>query len=497
MGGKKRIIRNISLNTLGLGIPLIVAIVAFPVLIKGMGTSRFGVLLLAWMVVGYFSVFDLGLGRAITKLVAEKRGLKAYDELPGIIQTSLLLLAGLGLVGAAGFLLVAPLLVSEILSVPADLITESKAAFQILAISIPIVVISSALAGVLEAHQRFGLTNAIRLPLGVATFLIPLLILPYSNSLVHFVIALVSVRAFAAIAFVGMTLKVVPGLGSRISIVPTVIPSLLRLGGWMTVSNLISPMLVYLDRFLVGAAISMSAVTYYTTPYEVVTKALLLPRAIMGVLFPEFAASIAHDPKRTLVIFHRWRNYIFAIMFPFSLIVVLLAGDFLTVWLGSEFANQSTRVLQYLAVGVLVNSLAQLAFGLIQGAGRADLTAKIHLFELPFYLLALWWMTKQFGINGTALAWTIRVSVDAVIMFYVADRILNRSALTFRAVVQILVSIFVCLAILIVGSNVPTLPYRLAYLAAVLTTFAIFSWLVLLDQDDRRYIRDRSILGRR
>ena len=32
----------------------------------------FGVLSLVWMFIGYFSLFDLGLGRATTKLVAEK-----------------------------------------------------------------------------------------------------------------------------------------------------------------------------------------------------------------------------------------------------------------------------------------------------------------------------------------------------------------------------------------------------------------------------------------
>ena len=142
------------------------------------------------------------------------------------------------------------------------------------------------------------------------------------------------VRAVAAAAYLVLCLYVVEGLREKIAIVPSVIPSLLRLGGWMTVSNLVSPLMVYLDRFFVGAAISMAAVTYYTTPYEVVTRALLLPRAVMGVLFPEFSLVMAKDPAMVVTLFMRWRNYVFSLMFPFALIGVTLAHDILKFWLG-------------------------------------------------------------------------------------------------------------------------------------------------------------------
>ena len=51
---------------------------------------------MAWMVLGYFSLFDLGLGRALTKMVAEKLGLGLERELPCLVGTAL----GLMMVGA-------------------------------------------------------------------------------------------------------------------------------------------------------------------------------------------------------------------------------------------------------------------------------------------------------------------------------------------------------------------------------------------------------------
>jgi O-antigen/teichoic acid export membrane protein len=63
--------RNTLFNLIGQGLPLVVAVVTIPLIIQGLGIDRFGLLSLAWVVLGYFAIFDLGLGRATTKFVAE------------------------------------------------------------------------------------------------------------------------------------------------------------------------------------------------------------------------------------------------------------------------------------------------------------------------------------------------------------------------------------------------------------------------------------------
>jgi len=169
--------RNVFWNLLGVGVPLIVAVVAMPLLIEGLGAARFGILTIAWMVVGYFSLFDLGLGRAVTKVVAERIGAGRDAEIPVVVWTAMSLMCGLGFAGAILIASLSPWLVESALKIPTELQSETLSAFWLLAISIPLVVSSTGLRGVLEAHQRFGIVNAIRLPLGMATFLGPLAIL--------------------------------------------------------------------------------------------------------------------------------------------------------------------------------------------------------------------------------------------------------------------------------------------------------------------------------
>lgn len=94
--------RNTVWNLLGQSVPLVVAIFAIPLLVKGLGTDRFGFLTIVWMVIGYFSLFDLGLGRALTKLVAERLSSDKEQEIPPLVWTATVLMLILGAVGGAG-----------------------------------------------------------------------------------------------------------------------------------------------------------------------------------------------------------------------------------------------------------------------------------------------------------------------------------------------------------------------------------------------------------
>ena len=163
----------------------------------------------------------------------------------------------------------------------------------------------------------------------------------------------------------------------------------------MTVSNLVSPIMIYLDRFVIGALISVTAVAYYVTPFEAVTKLLVIPGAFVGVLFPVFGSTFFRDSRRTAGLYYKSVKYIFLALLPMTLISASLAREILTYWLGSQFAENSYLVLQVLSLGVFINGVANVPFSLIQGVGRSDLTAKINLLELPAYLCVMWWL-----ING-------------------------------------------------------------------------------------------------
>lgn len=478
--------RNTMFNLVGQGAPMIVALVAIPLLIKGLGNDRFGVLALAWMVIGYFSLFDLGLGRALTKIVAEKLGEHDENALPALVWTSLSLMGVLGILGTITVTLLSPLLVYDVLKIPENLRNETLNAFYLLACSIPIVIGTAALRGFLEAHQRFDLVNAVRVPLGLLTFVGPLVVLPFSHNVVWIVSVLLIGRLVALGLHVWLCLHIVPALRSEKKVSLGLARRLLNLGSWMTISNIIGPLMVTFDRFLIGALVSLAAVTYYTTPYEVVTKLWVISGAFIGVLFPAFSTSLVQDKMRTIQLFDLGVKYTYIAIFPLTLVLVLFATESMTLWLNAEFAQQSSRVMQLLAVGVCINSLAQVPYALVQGAGRPDITAKLHLAQLPFYLVAVWWLISRLGIEGAAIAWVARVGIDTIVFFAAAYRILPGSVALMK---RHILYIFAGTAIFLAAAFMTTVLAKVVFLIGATITFVLTAWFAMLRREDKVFIK--------
>jgi O-antigen/teichoic acid export membrane protein len=475
--------RNTLWNLLGSGAPAVIALLAIPILVRHIGVPRFGLLTLIWTVVGYFSLFDLGLGAALTRMVADRLGTGKTDEIPSLVWTSLALMLGLSIIGTIALAGLSPALAHRVLKVPADLQGESVGAFLLLAGCLPFMIMTTGLRGILEAQQRFGIVNAIRIPTNAFTFVGPLAVLPLSHSLVPIVAVLATGRILACLAYLISALSSMPALRSTLVFARHHVGYVLRFGTWMTVSNVISPLMFYVDRLVIGAMVSLAAVAYYATPFEVVSRLLTIPSALAGVLFPAFTMSFAQDRQRAALLLLRGQKYLFLVMFPIILAMVTMASDGLRLWLGTEFARNSTAVLQLLAVGVFFNTLGVLPWVLIQGAGRPDLTAKFHMIELLVYLPILWLMVKHYGVQGAAVAWTLRALLDATFLLCGAQHFLNRHIVT-----RIATATICALALFWTATLPTTISQRLIFLGAALSAVLAVSLIFFLPEE-RRWLR--------
>jgi O-antigen/teichoic acid export membrane protein len=396
-----------------------VGILSIPILIEGMGIERFGMLAIAWMIVGYFGVLDMGLGRALTQRIAYKLGASELSDIKYLVLVALLAVLVLGVIGAGSVFLSAEYLVYELFNISEPLLTESLLGVYWVAATIPLVILSTALFGVLEGHQYFGWTAIIRAPLNLLMFIAPLVAMSWSVEL-HVVFS--SLFIVRLVAFIALSVLVYVLLRS----LPTSVANLLEIkqlfsfGGWITVSNIVSPMMVYFDRFYIAAVLSVAVVAYYTTPLDLLTKVLLVPLALVGVMFAVFSTDWATNKQRVIKQYHQSIKVVVLVMVPFTILVVLFAEYGLTLWLGAEFAMQSYPIAQIIAIGVFINALAMVPYALIQGIGRADVTAKFHLIELPIFAILLWFFVEKFGLIGAAYAWSIRVTIDAVLLYWYA-----------------------------------------------------------------------------
>jgi O-antigen/teichoic acid export membrane protein len=278
------------------------------------------------------------------------------------------------------------------------------------------------LRGVLEARQRFGSLSVVRTITGALTFAGPLVAAKLSPGLPAVIFTIAAIRLVSLIAHGFLGARLTPELLRDRRIRFELAIPLFRFGGWYTVSNLLSPLMVSMDRFLIGIFLSVTSVAYYATPYEIVTKLQVVPNAVTGVLFPAFSSSLANERERARQLYVRGLAVIVGILAPLTILVVMLAYPGLRLWLGEEFAAHGYRVLQLLAVGVLINAAASVPSAFLHAAGRPDVNAKLHMIEFPIYLPLACWLIRGLGIEGAALAWVARVTLDAALLFWLAQR---------------------------------------------------------------------------
>ena len=352
----RTLFRGAAWNLLGQSLPVLAAFLFVPLLVRGLGVERFGILSLAWMLVGYFSLFDLGLGGALTRLVSDRLANHQDEEVPALVWTALALTFPMGLVGGAVIAALAPWLVGSALHIPPEMQRRDAGPAPGAGRRLPVVTCTAALSGTLAAQQRFGLLNAIRVPMGIFTYGGPLLVLPFSHSLLPVAVVLAGGRLLGGTRPPRGLPRDDPGAAPAASgSTGALVRPLASFGGWMTVTSVVSPLMVYLDRFLIGGMLSMAMVAYYTTPYDLTSRMGILCTPISAVLFPAFAACSRTDPARASRLFGWGLRAVAFLLFPVALLFSAFAGEILRFWLGADFALHSAPVLRLLAAGMYVN----------------------------------------------------------------------------------------------------------------------------------------------
>ncbi len=418
-------IRNSIYNLIGLGLPLLAAIFSIPLLIRALGESRFGLLTLILAIVSYFGLFDLGLGRAVTQQFARAVGAGESHRLVPLVSTANLILLALG--SFAGLLLLASAPFASNMFSDRNHNGEISSALRWMALAMPFIILTSGFRGILEAQQKFAIINLIRVPMGLFTFLGPAVCVIAGHPDLKMISAVLALGRIVACVIHGkFALK---GLISD-NIIREASRSefynLVTTGGWLTISNIISPLMTYVDRFLIGIVAGSVAVAHYVTPQEIVVRLSMIPAALSTTLFPIFSQQ---QHANQTEIKSNLRNYSIILglaITPFSLIVFLFSHLILLKWISPEFAEASYQILQILALASLFNSVANVPYTYLQGTGRASDVAKLHTVELLLYVPLVTLMTRQYGSLGAAIAWLARIVIDCFALFYLTSRAISQ-----------------------------------------------------------------------
>ena len=426
--------RHATYTLVGAVLPILLALVTVPIYLKLVGPDRYGVLAIAWLLLGYFGLFDLGLGKATTYSIAALKDASAQER-ADVFWTAILTNIIMGALGALVLWAAAAFFFDQIFKVDPKLRPEIMASVPYLALAVPIATMTGVLSGALQARERFLETNMISV-LSTSLFqVLPILVaLAWGPNLGNLLLASIAARG-VAIAVLWWRCHALITRGQKHRFDRSQIRELLGYGGWVTVTGLFGPILVILDRFAIGAVLGATAVTIYTVPFQLAQRIAIFPNALVTAVFPRLPT--ASPDERAALSEKAIRVLLAAISLPI-LAGIYLLHPFLDLWVGKEIGRQAANVGTLIVFGFWANAFAVVPYSWMQGTGRPDLVTKVLLLQIPPYLLLLYAGMKEFGLLGCAAVFAIRCSADFLMMWWAARRKLTPAPLVAMMAVPLL-----------------------------------------------------------
>lgn len=407
-----KLARNSIDGLLGAALPIFVALACIPMLVREIGPERYGILTIVWLLLGYFGAADFGIGRAITQRISTMKG-DSPAKKANAVWSALISMTGFSLINALILYVFASWYFAGPFQIEEGLRAEAVRGVWILAVSNPIIAISGVLSGALIGLERFRLVSVCGIVSRSGLMLFPLLVaLFYKHDLPMLILSAVAARLIGVLMLVGAVWKTfLQGHTLRFS--RDEFGRLANFGAWIMLSALVGPMMVYADRFLVGAVMDATAVAAYAIPFDIAMRTLMLPAAVAQALFPRFAAeseSASNERCRQSLIFV---GQVFA---PVIIALICVSDPLMKLWLGSSLDPRSVLIAQIILMGCWLNGLSNVPFALIQARGNPRYTAILHVIELPIFIALLAVLGSIFGLAGFAMAFSLRCLLDFILL---------------------------------------------------------------------------------
>jgi O-antigen/teichoic acid export membrane protein len=418
-GMTAKVVKGSIWTLAGQMLPMAVGLFTMPFVIRFLGSEQYGVLILVNLIPAYFSFADLGMNVASTKFASE-----AYAEGNDTREAETVWTAGLiafisSAVVAIPMLLFADWIVS-VLNVPENLHRLATIALRIASVSFVLGVLSSILNTPQLSRLRMDLNTAVNMiPRVLYTLAVPL-ILYLGFGIVGAVTGLLIAGIVTVLAHLFVSAHLQPKLLHVRWNFALTRPLLKFAFGWVFLS-VAAMVLVNSEKLVLTRMVSVQSLAHYSVAFMFANLATTFSGAMLQSLLPAFSQLQGDRKRKELeMLFTRSMRFNMAWLPPILMIMLVGARLFLTLWAGEEFGRESTFPFYILIAGLFFNILAYIPQTTILAAGETAKLAKIYWIELTIYLPTVLLMVYYLGILGAAAAWSLRVTLDFVLIIRLA-----------------------------------------------------------------------------
>jgi O-antigen/teichoic acid export membrane protein/glycosyltransferase involved in cell wall biosynthesis len=401
--GKRRLFTNTAANGLAQAVSVLTTFLFLPLLMRAFGVANYGLYLLAASASAYAYLLDFGIGVVLIRRVSERLAVGERERVPGLLLSAAMLYSVIGVL-AAVLLVVVGRFAGIIFNVTA---TEALLLERLLWIAAalqlwywPASTARHALAGM--QHYRFLAATSSLGQLGGAAATIAVLVAGQGP----LVLALASggVMISASLAEVWFLRRQMRGFGRpprpALSTMRSLVDEGLPIFG-IQVADMV--MKQQTDRLVLGVYLGAAAVAVYEVAAKLSALISQASTILVSALLP-VASSLSAQQRHASVnsLFLRGSKYITLVLSPLIVVATVLAGAFITVWLGPDF-GASIPVARALMLAQFFVPLYVVGDSILIGKNRFSQWLPFSVF-LAFVNLGLSIvLVLRFGLIGVAL----------------------------------------------------------------------------------------------
>jgi len=431
-----QIARSSFLNLLGKVTYVVGWVAIAPYMLHRLGTERFGMWSLLSVLPGLYLTFDLGVGSALTKFVAEYRAAGNHAALCGVVTMGAAIYLALSLVILAAIaLLRGPIL--DMVRVAPALRGEAEQALVVAAAVYGVLNLYQLAASILTGLHRMDVWNRIVIGTTVLQLAGVVLLLKLGFGLVALMLNTGAALALGAVLGGLAVKRLAPEIAfDRRGFERPLIARLTRYSAALQLINLGVLVQLQLDKILFGSMVSLAAVASYEFGFRVVSALWTVPMVLLPPLLPAAAhLEAVGDRTRVRRLYRRAARYLFAIAFPIAAGVVALAPALYRAWLGPGHREAALAAMA-LAVMLGVNVVTGAGSALTRGVGRPGLEVRYQMVAMVLHVALSLVLIHRFGFVGGLWSLVVSSAIGSLYFLWSFHRFLGEPLAEFvRAVV--------------------------------------------------------------
>jgi O-antigen/teichoic acid export membrane protein len=399
------------MNWLAMAVGMVVPFFLTPFVIRHLGTTAYGIWILAVSTVSYLNVLDMGLRSAIIRFVskAEAQG-KPEDATVAIgaaVWVRVLISTGVAVLSV-----VLALAFPHLFKISSDMQRAAQITVLMCALGVAITLISGVFGAVLAATQRFDVLSSLSAVQTLARAGGVILILSSGHGLVTLAYWEVIVALLGGLATVGTALKLFPPCRVRITRPDMKILKMIWSYSFTTFIFIVAvQIIVNTDNLVVGAFLSVGMVAFYSIGGSLMSYSSQVVSAVSTTFTPMASSMEARGQAEGLQrLLLRGTQATLGIALPISFALALRGKTFIGLWIGPQYSEISGTVLQILIISQFFGIADGTAASIMMAIDKHKPLAQWAVVEAVLNLGLSIVLIKTIGIYGVAWGTSIAMA---------------------------------------------------------------------------------------